>query len=47
MNQILATSNKSGKNNRPTDIKKIVLFFSIVIIIFGIAMIISRSNRFK
>lgn len=44
MNQILIVNNKGGKNNNNNntiDIKKIVLFFSIAIIIFGIFLVIN------
>lgn len=42
MNQILSVGNKNGKNNNSTvDIKKIILFFSIAIIIFGIVLVIN------
>lgn len=47
MNQILIVNNKGGKNNNnngTVDIKKIVLFFSIAIIIFGIFLIINGIN---
>ncbi len=41
MNQILVVGNKNGKRNNSTvDIKKIVLFFSVAIIIFGAILII-------
>lgn len=42
MNQILSVGNKNGKNNNSTvDIKKIILFFSVAIIIFGIVLVIN------
>ncbi len=42
MNQILSVGNKNGKNNNSTvDIKKIIIFFSIAIIIFGAVLIIN------
>lgn len=42
MNQILSVGNKNGKNNNSTvDIKKIIIFFSIAIIIFGAILIIN------
>lgn len=42
MNQILVVGNKNGKNNNSTvDIKKVVLFFSIAIIVFGVILMIS------
>ncbi len=43
MNQILMVENRNGKrnkNNNTIDIKKIVMFFSVVIIIFGGLMIV-------
>lgn len=51
MNQILATNNNSNEkkkkvrtqNQTPTDIKSIVRFFAIVIIVFGILLIASGS----
>lgn len=42
MNQILSVGNKNGKNNNSAvDIKKIIIFFSIAIIIFGAILIIN------
>lgn len=42
MNQILSVGNKNGKNNNSTvDIKKIIIFFSIAIIIFGVVLIVN------
>lgn len=42
MNQILMTGNKNGKNNNSTmDIKKVILFFSVAIIIFGAILIVN------
>lgn len=43
MNQILAIGNKNGKNNNNStvDLKKIILFFSIAIIIFGVVLVIN------
>lgn len=44
MNQILVVGNKNGKRNNSTvDIKKIILFFSIAIIIFGAVLIIEGA----
>ena len=42
MNQILATSNNTGKTKRkggPADIKTVVRVFAIIMIVFGILMI--------
>lgn len=42
MNQILMIGNKNGKKNNSTmDIKKVILFFSIAIIIFGAILIVN------
>lgn len=42
MNQILMVENRNGnKNNNTIDIKKIVMFFSVVIIIFGGLLILN------
>lgn len=44
MNQILATSNNSEKKKKssaPTDVKSIVRFFAIAIIVFGVLLMIS------
>lgn len=43
MNQILAIGNKNGKknNNSTVDLKKIILFFSIAIIIFGVVLVMN------
>lgn len=51
MNQILMVGNKN-KNNNSTDIKKIIIFFSIAIIVFGSILIINgvvglNSNKNK
>lgn len=43
MNQILLVENRSGKNNKRSsspDIKKIVIFFAVAIIVFGIILVI-------
>lgn len=52
MNQILVVGNKGGrKNNSTIDIKKIVLFFSVAIIVFGGFLVIngivglSKNNK--
>lgn len=46
MNQILATNNSGGsKRNNPINIKKIVLFFCVIIILFGVA--IASTNIYK
>ncbi len=49
MNQILVVENRNGKknNNTTVDIKKIVLFFSVAIIIFGVFLIISGVSGLK
>lgn len=46
MNQILAIGNKNGKNNNNStiDLKKIILFFSIAIIIFGVFLVINGAT---
>ena len=43
MNQILVMGNKNGKNGKAVDIKKVIIFFSIAIIIFGGIMLAQGS----
>ncbi len=48
MNQILLTSNQNNKKNNKsnsTDMKKIIIFFSIAILIFAIAIIVVYSYK--
>ncbi len=48
MNQILATHNNASNNKRPIDTNKIIVFFSIAIIIFGIIVIsVAGYNIYK
>jgi len=48
MNQILATHNNPTNNKRPIDTKKIIVFFCIAIIIFGIvAIAVAGYNLYK
>ena len=44
MNQILVVGNKSGKSSNSTiDLKKIILFFSVAIIVFGVILVINGA----
>ena len=43
MNQILSIENSTKKNSGPVEIGKVIKFFGIVLIIFGVFMIGSGS----
>lgn len=46
MNQILATHNNANNNKKPIDTNKIIVFFSIAIIVFGIIVIAVAGYNF-
>lgn len=45
MNQILSTANKNNKPNHIIDIKKIIIFFCAVIILFGIVLVSAKGYK--